>query len=165
MRDDDNFPVGKVIGFSVLFVIAMIVFGWVIFGMNVATSGIQGRGDQIIQNNSAANRTFQYEHFLKLDGDIRSLAEQADLARQNLASFVQQNPNASADTFQMGQERMQLQQNATGAQQICISTVNEYNNASQSFLAKQFIDARLPPAFSVGVCSNVNQLPASISGQ
>jgi hypothetical protein len=173
MRDDDNFPsmkdqtvgAGRAIFIGLLVIAVCAVLGWVVWGMTVATSDIKGRGDQQIQNNSAVNRTFQYEHFLQLDGTIRSQAQIADAARAKVAHFEKTHPNAADDSFNVGQERSQIDQDATGAEQICQTNVAQYNNEAQSFLRAKFVDSRLPASFPSTVCTDVSTLPPSISGQ
>jgi hypothetical protein len=170
--DDNGFPsmrddvkgAGRAIWYGILAIVVIGVLGWLVWGLTVATSDIKGRGDQQIQINSATNRTFQYEHFLQLDGTIRTQAQQADAARAALARFEKQHPDASQDSISTGQLRAQMEQDATGAEQICRANVNQYNNEAESSLRQKFVDARLPIAFPSAVCTDVSQLPPSISG-
>jgi len=170
--DDNGFPsmkddvkgAGRIFWYGVLAIVVFGLLGWLVWGMTVATSDIKGRGDQQIQINSATNRTFQYEHFLQLDGTIRTRAQQADAARAAQARFEKVHPDATQDSFTTGQLRAQMEQDAAGAEQICRSTVNTYNNEAQSVLRQKFVDNRLPVAFPSAVCTDVSQLPPSISG-
>ena len=162
---DDVVGAGRIFWYGLLAVVVFGALGWLVWGMTVATSDIKGRGDQTIQINSAANRTFQYEHFLQLDGDIRAQAQTADAARKTLAAFEATHPASANENFALTQTRTQMQQDATGAEQICRSNVAEYNNESNSVLRQKFVDARLPVSFPSAVCTDVAQLPPSITGQ
>jgi len=172
MSNDNGFPsmkddvkgAGRIFWYGLLAVVVIGALSWLVWGMTVATSDIKGRGDQQIQINSATNRTFQYEHFLQLDGDIRSQAQAADTARKALATFEARHA-AGSGNYADSQLEGQMMQDATGAEQICRNSVNTYNNESQSVLRQKFVDSRLPVSFPSTVCSDVNQLPPSITGQ
>jgi preprotein translocase subunit SecF len=173
MPNDNGFPTmgddvkgaGRILWYIALAVIIISVVSAAIWYFNVATSDIQGRGNQKIQINSADNRTFQYEHFLQLDGTIRSQAQTADASRTAVTRFEKQHPNASQDNFATTQLRGQIEQDATGAEQICRNNVAQYNNEAASVLRQKFVDNRLPVSFPSGVCTDVTLLPPSISGQ
>ena len=149
--------------------LAIVVIGglsWGVWYLTVATSDVVGKGNQTIQNNSAEERTFQYKHFLQLDADIRTQAQAAQVSRDAVADFEKAHPNAAADSFNAGQERSQLNTDARGAAQICLGSVNEYNNSVKSFLSHKYVDVRLPDSFNVAACTkDPSLLPASMGGQ
>jgi hypothetical protein len=161
---DDVKATGWVLWFFLLTFIVCVVVGGSVWAFRVATSDIVGKGNQTIQNNSAENRTFQYNHFLTLDSTIRAQAQAADINRQALARFEKSHPDATKDSYQAGQTRSELEGNATGTEQICLSTVNEYNNSVLSFLAQKYVDTNLPKSFPTAVCQDPSQLPPSMSG-
>lgn len=131
-------------GFALAGVIAA---GW--WAVDVATSDVHGRGDQIRHTNSGTNRTGWYVHFYDLktayDGEVNAV----QVAKESLAQFNKDNPNGGGDSTQ----RTNLETNLSGARQQCASSAYAYNNDSlKTRVGAQFKDAGLPMNLDPNSC-------------
>lgn len=150
-------------GFLITLVIVLgaILIGGIIWGISVATSDVRGQGDAVRQINSGTNRIEQYDHFFKLDADIRSQAQNAANAKAQLDAFNKTTPPSSTESFSITESRNNLQSAYTGMTQICVSNVNKYNNDSASYTMAKFKDSGLPWNYNTNVCTNPDSLPAA----
>ena len=109
--------------------IAAPVIGW---GIHVATSGVEGKGDQIVHNNSEENRTGQQQEFEDLYADIQSYKVKIKTAAADVKTNV--------DPGDLGRLKSVL----SGTVNQCASVVQQYNANTHKVLAKDWKDARLP---------------------
>lgn len=107
-------------------VLALVALIW---GINVATSGVRGQGDAVVQRNSAANWTKAQAEFEERYATI----EAQDRKIQNHYDRLQANPD---DRF--------AETNYYGARDVCESAVADYNAKARTFLAGDFRSADLP---------------------
>ncbi len=110
-----------------LAVVAVISVG--VWGFNVATSGIRGEGDGVIEHNSAENWIAAQAEFEDNYQDILA----TDLKIDNAYEALQSNPDDKT-----------LQTNYTGLQSYCLSVVADYNADSRKYLSSDFRSADLP---------------------
>lgn len=114
-------------------VVALCVFlplvGW---GFHVATSGVEGRGDQIVKNNEEVNRTGKQEMFEQLYADIQGYQVQIGNATKDVSS--------NTDVSDAARLKMVL----TGLKNQCTSTVQQYNAETHKITSSDWKDARLP---------------------
>lgn len=110
----------------VLFVTIISVGGW---GLTVLLSGPKGRGDAIIEKNSANNWVKAQKEFNDRYQDILATDLKIDAAKDALKGHAN-------DTV--------LQTNYNGLVNYCLSAVGEYNSLARSYLAADFRDADLP---------------------
>lgn len=152
---------------GVLFLIAAVgAIGAMIWGFNVVISDAKGRGDAQMQINSGTNRIEQYDHFFKLDGDIRSQAQNAVNAKAALDAFNKTTPVTANEAFNISEQRNNLQATYTGLVQICTNNVATYNNdAASSYTKAKFLDSALPFSFEPAACSNLSLLPPAAPHQ
>lgn len=113
-------------------VVALIVaglIGWGIWALNVATSGVRGQGDGIVQRNSAENW---------LDAQARFVEN------YELIVAADKQIAAHAEALAKHPEDRILQTNYTGSVNACLSIVADYNADAQNFLREDFRSADLP---------------------
>lgn len=111
----------------VLFVAPAI--GW---GVHVATSGVQGQGDQIVHNNEEVNRTGKQEMFETLYADVQGYKVQIT----NSVQAVKDNTDPS--------DAARLNSIVTGVKNQCVSVVQQYNAETHKVTSKDWKDVRLP---------------------
>lgn len=115
---------------------AWILVGILFFGgigvatwyFSVATSGVKGAGDATKQVNSAANRLQAQDKYNKLYTGIQA---------------ADRNINTLAETYKLSPNQYNLT-NLTGAQNVCSSSIGEYNQMATNTLTKQWIPVELP---------------------
>lgn len=121
--------VKQLIAIIIALCVILPLVGW---GFHVATSGVEGRGDQIVKNYEEVNRTGKQEMFETLYADIH--AYQAQIG--NAAKDVSTNTDAS-DTARL---KMVL----TGLKNQCTNTVEQYNAETHKVTSSDWKDPRLP---------------------
>lgn len=116
---------GVVFG-GVLIVAAFAIGLW---AFRVATSEPKGRGDAVIEKNSAANWTAAQARFESLYAEIVATDRKVTLAHELLATDP--GNRTARDTY-------------VGTRNVCLSFVADYNAAARSYLAGDFRAADLP---------------------
>lgn len=126
-----------------------------IWAVDVATSNVHGRGNQIKQVNSNVNRTQWYIHFYDQKTAYESQVAAVKLAKENLAQFNKDNPPGTPDpTNAISQTRAEDETNLTGAKQQCVSTATAYNNDTlKTRVGAQFKDSGLPETLDATACN------------
>ena len=115
-----------------VFIVLLIVGGLVgaaVWIIGVATSDINGRGEAIIQKNSANNRIAAQQTFEDLIADIKASDRKLDQA----AADKKANPSDSTAAT-----------NYTGLVNHCQDTVGTYNADARHYTAAQFRASDLP---------------------
>lgn len=102
------------------------------WGIRVATSGVQGRGDQIIKNNSEVNRTGKQEMFEELYGDIKGYKVQISNAEEALRTNTDP------------KDASRLNSVVLGIKNQCTSVVQQYNAETHKVTSQDWKDERLP---------------------
>lgn len=111
---------------AVLAVAGLVSIG--IWYFKVATSDVKGAGDAARQNNSAANRLHAQQKYAELHEGIQATDRNID----TLAEAVKNDPTQVNKT------------NLIGAQNVCQSSVAEYNAMATNVLTRGWIPAGLP---------------------
>lgn len=148
---------------AILAVVALIVL---LFGSwlgSVMLSPVFGAGNAVKKVMSSDNMLGQYDHFMALDKDIRSQSEAAQQAQSTLDLFNKTYPPSSTESFQVTQQRSNLQADVSGPQQLCLQNVNKYDNDAKALTSTLFKDNRLPESFDPASCTNPAKLPPSIN--
>ncbi|OGZ61467.1 MAG: hypothetical protein A2932_01675 [Candidatus Spechtbacteria bacterium RIFCSPLOWO2_01_FULL_46_10] len=121
------------IGTIFFFVALWIGVASAVWGFEVATAGIYGRGEAQRQIQSAPHRIAAYNHFFDLCAGVR-------IDEQSLEAQAAQ-LEATDDSFQ----RTRIQTNITGLIGHRASLIEEYNaNARKDYTEAQFRDSDLP---------------------
>ena len=145
---------------AVLLTIGVLLGLWLLvaafFGLSVATAGLFGRGQQIIQVNSAENRTFQYNHFFDLYGTVKTQTSQY---RQALTAYKQYQTNHKGDSsYAVTTEEARLGSVALGLQALCTENINQYNADAQKVVTGAlFKDNNLPERLPDGAVTNCSE--------
>jgi hypothetical protein len=116
------------IGITLGFIALIAGILWVSFGAKVASSGIIGQGDAIIQKNSAENWTKAQAEFEELYAGIEAADRNIVVAYE----AYDRDPSQFNET------------NYTGAQMTCQDLIGQYNSKARTFLAADFKAADLP---------------------
>lgn len=120
-----RFGLGWII--AIVVVIAVIsLAGW---GFKVLFSEPKGRGDALIEKNSAKNWVKTQKEFNDRYQDILATDLKIDAAK---------------DAWKADKDNAVLQTNYNGLVNYCLSAVGEYNSLARSYLAADFRDADLP---------------------
>lgn len=145
MFKDGLSATGVVVGGVVL--AGVIAAGW--WAVDVATSDVHGRGDQIRHTNSGTNRSAWYIHFYDLKTAYESDVNAVQVAKEAINQFNKDNPNGAGDQTQ----RTNLETNLIGARQLCANVAYAYNNDSlKTQVGAQFKDAGLPENLDPTAC-------------
>lgn len=129
-----GFRVALIITLGVLAIGAIVSV--LVWGFNVGTSDVKGRGDAIRQRNSGTNRVFAQQHFEDLKAAIDK-----DVANIRAAKAA-----AATSPTQINQT------NVTGAQQVCNGDVADYNAAARKYLERDFRASDLPSSIDLAEC-------------
>ncbi len=135
---DDNVPVGRIILFSILGIVAAIVL-WIaiasaVWGFGVATAGIYGRGEARKEIQSAEFRIEAYQHFFNMCGSIQGLEGQIDELTAELELFE---PGSREYTHTV--------KSLTGVKGYRHQAIARYNqDALKDYTEGQFRDKDLP---------------------
>lgn len=125
-----------------IFIALCIVVPAASWGIHVATSGVEGRGDQIVKNNEEVNRTGKQEMFEQLYADIKGYQVQISTAAKDVSD--------NTDPSDANRLKMVL----TGLKNQCTSTVQQYNAETHKILSQDWKDPRLPYELNpVELCS------------
>lgn len=113
----------------VLFVMLVAAAGWwFAYGSKVLASEPIGKGDAIIQKNSA-------ENWLKAQARFEDMYANIEAADRNIVIAHQAYEN-EASTFN--------ERNYTGLQMSCMDMISEYNAEARKYLAQEFRAIDLP---------------------
>lgn len=147
----------KIVIWSVITVIGVIVLVVGLWAAGVFTSGIHGKGEAIKQKNNAGNWTSAQAQFERDFADFQKFQTQATGAQTALDRFNQDhpvNPNAGpGDPTE--EQRTNLTNDLAGIVQQCGNTAADYNTAARSYLSEQFRAADLPPSLDPADCTPV----------
>lgn len=127
--NEDRAATRRLIIWIVVGVIVAVLLGWGIWALRVATSGVAGQGNAVVQKNSAANWTKAQADFEERYAHI----EAQDRKIQAHYDRLQADPD---DRF--------AETNYYGARDVCESAVAGYNAKARTFLAGDFRSADLP---------------------
>lgn len=117
------------IGWWLILVAVALAVAAAIWGVTVATSGVRGQGDAIVQKNSAANWVAAQARFEQDYQDI--LATDQKIVAAHTA--LQADPTDRT-----------LQTNYSGLTSYCLSKAAGYNADARSYLSQDFRAADLP---------------------
>jgi len=123
----------KIIAVALAVLLGAIALGWAIWAMNVATSGIRGQGNAVIQKNSAQNWTKAQGEFESIYAEIVATDQKITVARQRLADDP--DDRTAKDI-------------AYGTENVCLSLVADYNAKARTYLAADFRAVDLPDQIS-----------------
>lgn len=149
---------------ALMVIIAVGLLSGLIYAFTSVTSDARGKVDAQNKINSGTNRIEQYDHFFTLDGDIRTQAQNAALAKSQLDDFNKTTPPSSQESPQISEQRANLQSTYTGLVQLCTANVNQYNNDAASYTKAKFLDSALPWDYSTTVCTDPSKLPPAPKG-
>ncbi|URP22268.1 membrane protein [Microbacterium phage Big4] len=145
MNNDDfrevSHETGQFLGLGikiwVILVIVALALGAGIWGLTVATSGIKGQGDGIIENNSSENWIKQQAKFEELHAEYESTLVRID----QFKTIADANPNDAI-----------AQTNYNGQISHCTDVVADYNAATRSFLSEDWKSIDLPATLDPADC-------------
>lgn len=145
MNNDDfrevSHETGQFLGLTikvwVIIVIVALAIGAGIWGLTVATSGIKGQGDGIIENNSSENWIKQQAKFEELHAEYESTLVRID----QFKTIADANPNDAI-----------AQTNYNGQISHCTDVVADYNAATRSFLSEDWKSIDLPATLDPQDC-------------
>jgi hypothetical protein len=123
----------KGLGIIVMLMIVGALLGAAVWAIGVATSDTAGKGNQIKQNNSNQNRTYQQQNFEDLFAQIKVLDRKITLAQQTMDADSKAGKDTTID-----------QQNLLGAQNVCLEAVGTYDADSRKVLAADWRSSDLP---------------------
>ena len=129
---------------------------------SVILSPVFGAGNAVKKVMAPDNMLGQYQHFLALDKDIRSEAQNAQAAQKQLDAYNKQYPPNPDESFAVTQQRNNLQSQVSGPQQLCATNVAQYNNDAKAITSTLFKDNRLPASFDAAVCTDPTLLPQGL---
>jgi hypothetical protein len=111
---------------GLLVIIAIPIVVWIV---NVASSGVVGQGNAIIQKNSAENWT-------KAQGEFESIYAEIEATDRKIT--------AAKTALDLDPEDLTAKQTYTGTQNVCLSMVADYNAKARNYLAAEFRAVDLP---------------------
>lgn len=130
------------VGWWIAIVAIILVVGAAIWGITVATSGIRGQGDGIIQKNSAENWLDAQARFVENYAEYESTLVRID---QFAAVSAADPTDAVAKTNWLGQISH------------CTDVVADYNADSMNFLRQDFQNADLPYQLDPDTCTKTQE--------
>lgn len=142
---------------GILILLLVLVLAFVAWIASLAMAPVLGFGGAVKQVFSSDNMLGQYDHFLKLDGDIRAEANQAAANQKALDTFNKSNPPGGSWTIE--QQRQSLAAAVSGPVNVCLSNVAQYNNDARALTKEAFKDHNLPDSFPAAACTDPTQLP------
>lgn len=128
MSKNDNVNVALMFLVAIVLTIVVSVAAW---GFSVVWSGPQGRGDQIIKNNSEVNRTGKQEMFEQLYSNIKGYPVKISTAAEGFDM---------SDPAQAERARTVT----VGLKNSCVNAVSEYNAEARSVLSQDWKSPDLP---------------------
>lgn len=114
----------------VLILLILVLGPVAVWGLRVATSETKGRGDAVIEKNSAQNWTRAQARFEDLYAEIVATDRKVAVAKEALDADP--NDRTLRDTY-------------LGTRTVCLSFVADYNAEARKYLAGDFRAADLPP--------------------
>lgn len=130
-----SFGVGLMVTIGILVIVAIAAI--LVFGFNVGTADVKGRGDAYRQQRSGNNRIFAQQHFEDLKAAIDKDLANIKVAKQAYKT----DPNTITAT------------NVTGVQQICNADVADYNASARKYLERDFKASDLPNNIDLALCA------------
>lgn len=126
-------------------IVAVIVIGGGIWALNVATSGVRGQGDGIVQRNSADNWLDAQARFEENFADYKSTLTRIDVFH---AQSIADPTDVVAKT------------NWLGSISYCTEVVADYNADARNFLREDFRAADLPDQIDPNTCTRTQENPS-----
>lgn len=120
--------VWKAIGVTLFVVFVAVAAWWFAYGSKVLASEPIGKGDAIIEKNSAAN-------WLKAQADFEDLYAGIEAQDQMIGLLYEA---AEKDPSEYNSA------NYAGARLVCLDLVGDYNAKARSYLSEEFRSADLP---------------------
>lgn len=117
------------LGWIIAIVVTVTLISMAGWGLNVLLSEPKGRGDALIEKNSANNWVKAQKEFNDRYQDILATDLKIDAAKR---------------AWNANKNDIVLQTNYNGLVNYCLSAVGEYNSLARSYLAQDFRDADLP---------------------
>lgn len=127
--DQERAEVRRGVKWGLIALAAVLALVALIWGLNVATSGVRGQGDAVVQRNSAANWT-------KAQADFEERYAHIEAQDRKI--------QAHYDRLQADPDSRFAETNYYGARDNCESAVAGYNAKARTFLAGDFRSADLP---------------------
>lgn len=118
----------KAVGITVLAVVVVVAIWWVSYGAKVYTSEFTGRGDAIIQKNSAENWVKAQAKFEDMYAGI--------VSQDMMIGVMAEAYDADPSPFNKS--------NLDGARMVCLEQVGDYNAEARKYLSEEFRAADLP---------------------
>lgn len=119
----------KIIGLWLLGIVLIVALSWGVWALKVATSGVVGQGNAIIQKNSAQNWT-------KAQGEFESMYAEIEATDRKIT--------VAKTALDLDKNDLTAKQTYIGTQNVCLSMVADYNAKARTFLAEDFRAADLP---------------------
>lgn len=147
------------LGILVIVLIVGALIGAAVWGIGVATSDVAGRGEAVIQKNSATNRIQAQAQFEASFAHVKQFTQQYRDANAAVAAFTAAHPDVGNGTAfdPLAEQLVNLQRTATGIRQQCLNVVARYEADARTYTAEDFRAVDLPhtftqsdPAFSGG---------------
>ncbi|MEI7818663.1 MAG: hypothetical protein WCI47_00940 [bacterium] len=133
----------------VAIIIVAAVIGSVSWGISVATSDVKGRGDAVVQKNSAVNRIEAQAQFEQNFADVKKFTLQLRDAHTAVADFNTAHPNVGNGTAYdpLAEQLGNLQRTETGLRQQCLRVQTNYEAATRQYTSADFKAVDLPFRF------------------
>lgn len=127
----------KGVGIGLAIIAVFVLIWWVAYGSKVASSGVIGQGDAIIQKNSAENWVKAQAKFEDMYAGIE--------AQDQMITVLAERVEDGGSEFD--------KRNLDGARLVCLDLVGDYNAEANKYLSEDFRSADLP--------SEINTMSAS----
>lgn len=131
---------GRIFLWVLVVIIVIGALGAAIWGITVATSGVKGQGDGVIQKNSAENWLDAQARFEENYAEYESTIFKIEQA----ATALEADPNNAV-----------LFTNYQGTVNYCASLVADYNADARNYLREDFKAADLPDQIDVRTCEPI----------
>lgn len=118
----------KALGIGVVVVSVALGIWWVAYGAKVYSSEFTGRGDAIIQKNSAENWVKAQAKFEDMYAGI--------VSQDQIITVMGETYDADPSAFN--------KMNLDGARMVCLEQVGDYNAEARKYLSEEFRAADLP---------------------
>ena len=124
---------GKIIGWSLAFLVSIYLIGWAAFGIRVMTAGIVGRGQAEIQIQSPSSRIPAYNHFF----DLCASVQQAEAGIDSQTDLLEASSDAN--------DEARIRTNIAALEMTRLNGIYQYNaDAAKDYTIGQFRDSKLP---------------------
>lgn len=140
----------KGLGIFVLLLIVGALIGAAVWGIGVATSDVAGRGEAVIQKNSATNRIQAQAQFEAAFAHVKQFTQQLRDAQAQVDAYTAAHPDLGNGTpyDPVAEQLVNLQRTATGLKQQCQNTVARYEADARTYTSEDFRAIDLPLTFS-----------------